>query len=146
MTNIPFRDKAEKLQKKIVDLLPDRAVIRISTPTDFNNSSSFVLKKLHDELIRNSITPQDILDGKTNTHNGWANDFRQLESNYRRLHGIYERIISEEKIFDRAESKAHRRAVLYRFLTTAIVGLTVMGIYALAHWLEVPMPLMKLPI
>lgn len=43
-----------------------------------------------------------------------------------------------------AETRAHLKNLLFRTLTTLAVGLSIMGIYALAHYWSIPMPLMRL--
>jgi hypothetical protein len=44
------------------------------------------------------------------------------------------------------ERRASKIALFYRVVTTAAIGFVIMGIYALAAYWEVPMPLLRLPL
>ncbi len=46
----------------------------------------------------------------------------------------------------KSETRAHLKNLLFRILTTLGVGFSIMLVYAAAHYFEIPMPLMKLPI
>ena len=66
--------------------------------------------------------------------NLYSNSFSEFEQ--------YRDIVLQSR---RSETRAHLKNLLFRILTTLGVGLSIMGIYALAHWFKIPMPLMKLP-
>lgn len=61
------------------------------------------------------------------------------------LYREYKNIIDEEALIHRMERAAHRRNIVFRFLTTLIVGFSIMFVYWVAHICDIPMPLMRIP-
>jgi len=91
---------------------------------------------------------KNIMDNRGGTKaysNHWPDQIRRLLDNKEALSKKLSERYKQEDIINRIDRRAHQRAVLYRGLTTLTVGLTIMGIYAMAHFLEIPMPLMRMP-
>ncbi|WP_144207746.1 hypothetical protein [Shewanella donghaensis] len=96
-------------------------------------------------LSKNREHPQ-VLELLDKPNNSVSNRYRHLSSTYNFARNRYETICDETNTIERSETRAHRRNLFYRTLTTIFVGLAIMSIYAVAHYLEIPMPLMRLPI
>ncbi|MCS6155340.1 hypothetical protein G3465_21050 [Shewanella baltica] len=80
-------------------------------------------------------------------------NYEQCNSSFKSIKSEYSKSLIEFKNMRdialqsrSAETRAHLKNLLFRTLTTLAVGLSIMGIYALAHYLEIPMPLMRLPV
>jgi hypothetical protein len=50
-----------------------------------------------------------------------------------------------EKAIHRIERKAHIRALIFRFLTTLLIGFGIMLVYYVAQKIGINMPLIKIP-
>ena len=75
----------------------------------------------------------------------WIENINDLDKLAKEVESQRDKLLDKERSIMRIERKGHIMATCFRILTTAGIGLTIMGIYALAHWLEIPMPLMRLP-
>ena len=76
----------------------------------------------------------------------WIDMLEDLDNSVRSMARERDEFIDKEKSILRIERKQHLQNLMFRVLTTGAIGLTIMGIYALAHWLGIPMPLMRLPV
>jgi hypothetical protein len=70
----------------------------------------------------------------------------RVYAEYCRVHFRLEELRNEQQQINAMEVKAHRRNLFYRAATTLTIGFSIMAVYAVAHWLEIPMPLMKVPL
>lgn len=95
---------------------------------------------------------QNALEGNApgGTYNGVnirnnVESLKKIKTTYNQLHSDHQKYVKEEKLISKMELRAHTRYLIARILTTLGIGISIMGVYALAQWLEIPMPLMKLP-
>lgn len=67
-----------------------------------------------------------------------------LSHNYKDLHRVYTDLYEEEVLIKRMERNAQIRNTFFRFLSTLVIGVAVLIIYATAKELEIPMPLLPI--
>jgi hypothetical protein len=96
--------------------------------------------RLEGSALINSL---DVISGSDRS---WRQKYTTLTNAYSIACSERNSVLDERKQISWMERSTHNRNVFYRGLTTLTVGLTIMAVYALAHWLEIPMPLMRLPI
>ena len=97
-----------------------------------------LIKKIELSYKNNSYDQKELLD--------WSKTISNIKTRYSRHFNFSVSAMDESNVIDQIETASSRRALLYRILTTAGIGITVMGVYALAHYLNIPMPLMRIPL
>ncbi|AUD60379.1 hypothetical protein AYJ58_13190 [Shewanella sp. Pdp11] len=132
------------LNKNIKDLIsPVRSPVK---PELFKERMRNLVEQTLTELNAIATERQRIIKLLESPHNSLSNHYNPLHDDYSFALTRYDQITDLIRQSDLAETRAHRRNLFYRTLTTLAVGLSIMAIYALAHWLEIPMPLMRLPV
>lgn len=71
---------------------------------------------------------------------------RAYISGYQRMHKLHLDIQDELRLERNADWGEKLRALLFRVVTTGLVGFVILGIYYLAHIWKIPVPLARLPI
>ncbi len=116
---------------------------------DIKKNLTEIILGVADE-VRNKGSSNEELEEKIRNKtavatNGWLGTFSHVEACYKTVHEDYLQLVNEKKQIAEIENETHRRNVLYRGLTTLTVGLIIMTVYAVAQYLEIQMPLMRLP-
>lgn len=75
----------------------------------------------------------------------WMTPLVQLVKSHNSKFAALQESENELSYASKIEFQAYIRATFFRVLTTGLVGLTVLGIYALGYYFEIPMPLGKMP-
>lgn len=122
MSNRPFKELADKYLAKIKEIKSSRSYTP-ETPESFSRSVERLLENDNQNTQRNS------------------NEIKKL---YRRLYDLHEKVTSEELGIKRIEGQAHRRALIFRFLTTLGIGFGIMLVYYIAQKLGINMPLSRI--
>lgn len=131
----------------------ERWIKSITGKISFSADSGDKFKQRIDTMLLNQCialseekaTPEDIKNRKAGS-GGWVENLNEIEMEYKKLHSRWSMMNEQEKYSLSIETRASRIALVYRFLTTIAVGLGIMGIYGLAHYLGIPMPLMRVPL
>jgi hypothetical protein len=117
---------------------------QMKNPEAFSKHLDEMLDALHLQLSNGSGEIDDIKNCHERVNNGWSTKKERLLASHRQTFNAFNLIKDQEKTITRVERRGHLYALVFRVLTTLLIGLSVMGIYALAdHW-EVAMPLMRL--
>jgi len=119
MTNRPHKELSDRVLNLIADVKSRVSHGRIDLQKNI---------AVHTELLKKRCDPE--LHGEIN----------EIERLYNALYGEFIKIVNEEQAIKRIETSAHRRALLYRTLTTILLGLCIIGIYALGQYFDVQMP------
>lgn len=114
----------EDFEIRINDILNNAIAVLNTTDNDINS----LRQALDGELTSTSY--QHLLAARTTAH-----------TNYESLHRLYEDLINEEKLINRIETKAYRRATLYRTITTALIAGVILSTYWIAAANNIQMPL-----
>ena len=85
----------------------------------------------------------DIKNSRQRVNNGWVTQRDRLLASHRSTTIAYNLIKDEENIITRVERRGHLYALGFRVLTTLAIGLSVIGIYSLATYWDVNLPLMR---
>ena len=122
MSNRPFKELTDKYLAKAKEI---KASISFSpeTPEAFSHSVKRLLEHQNEHTERDS---------------------NEIIKQYRQLYSVHQRHTSEEQSIKRIEGQAHRRALIFRFLTTLGIGFGVMLVYYISQELGINMPLSKL--
>ena len=144
MVDRPHQNLSEKFIAK-VDRLTDGKYI--PDAARFETNLRALLVKFAEQTDREAISTEAQKNvSNTPGSNSWEKSFTTFRSDFRRLHSLYQRILDEEAAIKRIETKAHRRAVFYRFLTTLAIGAGIMITYFVAQKLGINMPLIRVGI
>ncbi len=115
----------------------------------FNTAMSNCFYKLEESIKQQYSDFDDISQNRDRVPHrigggdGWLRHKNNASNAFVELMKLHKDYINEENTIHRNERKAQTRALGFRIATTFFVGLTIMGIYAIAHWLDIPMPLMR---
>lgn len=140
------KDKVARILKSNKDRI-DKPSGRVPTsPEHFNNDSKSLMGKIRDHANQHNFDPEDFVNQTSPNTNGWLKHLNRLQGSYKHTYEHFQDMSDEAKLLARLDAEAHRRAVFYRVLSTALIGLTIMGIYWLANCLDIPMPLRGLNI
>jgi len=145
LSNRPHKELTEKYLSKVVTLLNevrDKPIM----PDKFSSLTNSMLSNLHTHLTYHKGEISDIKERKCTTENGWTSNLSKINSEYNKLHNLYEKLKDEEITIRRIENQAHTRALIFRFLTTLSIGFGIMLVYWVAQQLNINMPLLKLPV
>lgn len=106
-----------------------------------------ILEAVADQNAANLTLPEIIQRIRGSSANGksWASSAQSLMQSHNNAYSGYKQVMDERKQINAMEHATHQKNVIYRALTTLVVGLSIMSIYWLAHCLGIPMPLMRLP-
>lgn len=141
LKNRPFKELSDKVIKKIQSVTSSKS---IKTPAEFKQSTDTMLYNLHVHLDYHKGELQDIKDRKdSSSGNGWVTNLADINQNYQVIYEQYQELIDEEKSIHRVENKAHKRALMFRFLTTLSIGFGVMLVYLVAQYFDIAMPLIR---
>ena len=69
----------------------------------------------------------------------------KIISQYNKLYQTHMHFTDEEALINRMERSAHLRNTLFRGITTIVIGISIMLVYWVASYFEIPMPLMRVP-
>jgi len=121
MSSRPFKELSDKYLTKIKEI---KSSVSYSpeTPESFSRT------------VDNLLEYQD---------NDTQNNSNDIKKEYRHLYNIHARYISEEHSIKRIENQAHRRALIFRFLTTLGIGFGIMLVYYVSQKLGINMPLLR---
>jgi hypothetical protein len=111
----------------------------------FDNDIKALIRLSIEHSQKNSHNVATTLDQLNEVGNGMNQRYIKLCDAYRFSNTRYIDVTNLITQHDESEKRAHLRNLFYRTLTTLCVGLAIMGVYALAHCLGIPMPLMRLP-
>jgi len=139
MTARPYQALTEKMlntKNKIVGSF----VRSPKSAEDFNNLTNTLLYNITNHLTNLGGKPEDIREMRSDRGSDWTQNMSDVRSGYVALYRAYENLINEEKIINRIETRAHIRALLFRFLTTLAIGAGIMITYYLAHKWSIPLP------
>ena len=145
MSNRLYKPLTDKFLDKVKSLLGERS--KPETPQKFEATCNNTLDALYRHLKTAHSSIEDIKEKKASEghqKNSWVNQLMNLQSQYNTLYARYEFIQKEENVINRIETKAHVRALLFRFLTTLAIGAGIMIVYFIAAQLEINLPLMRI--
>jgi hypothetical protein len=77
---------------------------------------------------------------------GRSLSLRDLNLNYAAASNYWKKAFDEDGRYLAVNIKYNIQAVFFRILTTLAIGFSIMLVYWVAHCLEIPMPLLRLPI
>ena len=89
---------------------------------DFNSLTNTLLYNITNHLTNLGGKPEDIREMRSDKGSDWSQNMSDVRLRYGALYRAYENLINEEKIINRIETRAHIRALLFRFLTTLAIG------------------------
>jgi hypothetical protein len=145
MTNRPFKELSNQLVSKIEDIKL-RAIYKPKSREEFSSSIDTMLYNLKNHLENNNADLKDIVDKKDALGGqGWIKNISEIRTSYGQIHGLNKELMDTEKAIHRIERKAHIRALMFRFLTTLLIGFGIMLVYYVAQKIGVNMPLIKIP-
>lgn len=142
MSNRPHKDVSDKYLAKLRERF-NQIAYSPETPDSFNHKCQTMLNNLHTHLTIHKGELEDIKNRKSSTNRGWETNLADVQQQYRQIHSLYEFMKNEETAIKRIENQAHRRALLYRILTTLGIGFGIMFVYFVAQELSINMPLLK---
>jgi len=122
MANRPFKELSDKVVE-VINVHEQNVKLRPQTP----------------ESIDIQIDSFGVSDN-TKSINTIAN----VKYQYRQLYNEFQKIIDVEEAISRVETRAYRRALLYRTFTTLAIGACIIIIYAVATYFSVNMPLSRM--
>jgi hypothetical protein len=125
----PFTE--EKLVHELNILLREVSVGGKAIGID-NFESINKIKNIKSSSSFHNVEIKDVLTRLITNQNYSAKLFKDINDTVKREHSF--------------ETTAHVKALIFRTLTTICVGLSILFVYWLAFKLDIPMPLMKLPI
>lgn len=144
MTNRPFKELSNQLISKIEDI-KQRAIYKPKTREEFSGSIDTMLYNLKNHLENNGDL-KDIVDKKDSlSGRGWMKNIGDIRTSYGQIYGLNKELMDTEKAIHRIERKAHIRALIFRFLTTLLIGFGIMLVYYVAQKIGINMPLIKIP-
>ncbi len=138
----PHKELSEKLNK-IKNGITAGFVRSPLNSNEYNDEIKTLLNNITNYLDNHQGKPEDIKNQTDNNTRLWTESLSRIRSQYSSLYSAYTRLIDEEKIINRIETRAHLRALLFRFLTTLAIGTGVMLTYYFAHIWGIPMPLSR---
>lgn len=141
MSNRPHQALSEKMISA-KDKITTAFIRQPKNSEEFNNLTNTLLYNITNHLTKLGGNPEDIKELRGDDR-GWIKNMSEVRTNYGSLYRAYENLIAEEKIINRIETRAHLRALLFRFLTTVAIGAGVILTYYFAHKWGVPMPLSR---
>lgn len=134
----------KSLSDRILNHLKDKSLKHLAKD---DLKEDFYKKKVEElSHLINELEDQYKEDKENRALLEWSRTVSSTKELYCRHYNFAKNITNESLLINKIEHSAALRALIYRILTTAGIGLTIMGIYALAHCLNIPMPLMRLPI
>ena len=145
MSNRPHKELSDKFLEKANDVW-SKISQKPKSPQEFQNISNSMLNNLYTHLTYHKGEVEDIKGRKCSTENGWTTNLAHMQSDYNKLYNLCESLKDEETAIRRIENQAHRRALLFRFLTTLSIGFGIMLVYWVAQQLGIHMPLLKFPV
>lgn len=122
---------------------------KVKSPDDFSKLLRKIIASAADEAQSSRCTGEELVSSMSSiagADRSWRRDYTTLITAYGIAKQERDAILKEKVQIAEIEGSTHRRNVFYRGLTTLVVGLTIMTVYAVAHWLEIPMPLMRIPL
>lgn len=129
-----------KFNSNYIDNLKDKIAAAISnsshnilTSVDFGNKAS---------SIRNTLDADDLTEQQK--ADSISSHLTQMQNSYVTVHNQLKKVTNEIKTINQVERTAQIRNLVFRILTTAFVGLTIMGIYFVANKFNIPMPLLRM--
>lgn len=134
----------KSVSERWVKDINDRISFSADSGDQFKRRITTMLSNQYNALSQKKATPEDIKN-RTHSSGSWVANLNEIEMQYLKLHSRWSMMNEQEEYSLSIERRANRIALVYRFLTTIAVGLGIMGIYGLAHYLGIPMPLMRLP-
>ena len=145
MTNRPFKELSTQLLSKIEEIKV-RAISKPKSREEFSGSIDTMLYNLKNHLENNGGDLKDIVDKKdSSSGQGWVENIGRIRTSYGQIYGLNKELMDIEKAIHRIERKAHLRALIFRFLTTLLIGFGIMLVYYVAQEIGVNMPLIKIP-
>lgn len=117
-------------------------------PNQFNEQLKSVVVEVFKETKDNRLTEEKLEKVLQNNPDIaiWGKSYHSVKSAYAIVKGDHDKLIDEKKQISQIETSTHRRNLLFRGLTTLVVGLVIMAIYAIAQCLGINMPLMRVPL
>ena len=144
MNNRPFKELSSQLITKINEI-SNRVISKPKTKEEFNNKVKTMLFNLNNHLDYHNGSLEDIVAQKDSQNgNGWVKDMGEIRTSYGQIFSLNQELMNKEKAIHRVESKAHFRALIFRFLTTLFIGFGVMIVYLVAQMCGVTMPLLRI--
>ena len=138
----PYQKLSERFINKKQKIIG--ALVRKPNDTQkFNDNLNTLLQNITNYLTHHGGKPEDITNKTDQSRRLWTENLSKIHGQYYNLFNAYERLVDEEKIINRIETRAHLRALLFRFLTTLAIGAGVMLVYFLSHKWGIPMPLSR---
>lgn len=143
MKNRPFKELSDQALKKINEIAT-RAIRKPKTSDEYNSLVKTTLYNLNNHLDLHKGSLSDIVDQKDNQNgNGWVKNLSELRVSYNQVYTLNQELMNHEKAIHRIERKAHIRSLIFRFLTTLLIGFGVMLVYFSAQKLGINMPLLR---
>ena len=145
MADRPHQNLSDRMSSALANLkIGELFGTSIKTPEAFRSELNEMLDALHLQLSKNPGEIDDIKNRHQRVNNGWSTKKERLLDSHRQTFNAYNLIKDQENIITRVERRGHFYALGFRVLTTLGIGLSVIGIYWLANYWDVDMPLMRL--
>lgn len=141
VTNRPMKHVSELWKTTVGELFGQS----VKAPSEVSQKMNYIHRNIADCLESGRLDAEGIRD-RDKRCGQWIEELRSMEGHYSFLHSKWQKVIEAESYALNIERRANISALFFRVMTTVFVGLTIMGIYALAHYLCIPMPLMRMPI
>ena len=138
----PYQELSEGFMEKRNEIV-NRFVKSPKNTKDFKNNLDTMLFNITIYLTSHKGKPEDIKNRSDTNPHIWTDNLNQIHTQYGALYNAYKQLTEEENIINRIETRAHLRALLFRFLTTLAIGACVMLVYYLSHKWNIPMPLSR---
>jgi hypothetical protein len=144
MATRPYKDHSDNYIQKSRERLYGRTN-RIKIPAQYSNGLDSLIANIAGDVENHngdveSLRKIDTLDDST----PWLKQLNSLKFDYSQLYDFHSSQQNEEKAIHRIERKSQFIALIFRFLTTIMIGLAVMFVYWAAGKLEIVMPLMRI--
>ena len=143
MNSRPFKELSKQLTS-MIDEISKLHTPKPKTQEEFDSAIHNLLTALRNYLGHHKGDLEDIVQEKDNSNgNGWVRKLVDIRINYAKIYKLNQKLMDKEKAIHRVERKAHTRALIFRFLTTLLIGFGVMIVYLTAQKLGINMPLLK---
>lgn len=118
------------------------------TPDEFRILMTGLCERLAKKAIQKPEQLNNVITELTNKKESMmtlSGAFEKIQKTYFSVYMDRKIFLNEEVIIAKLERKSHTRNIIARGLTTLVIGFSVMAVYWVAHILEIPMPMLKLP-
>ncbi|WP_429058884.1 hypothetical protein [Aeromonas veronii] len=119
-------------------------IYRSNAHLSFQEKLDLLLDEFHRRGAKGE--PLEDLRGNLYNHIHPLNLYQPLIKEFDDQSRLFQLTIDEKRSLDRNELKVHFRSLIFRGLTTLMIGCTIMFIYWLAAKLGIQLPLLRIPV